>query len=240
MSAQNPKIPYGCSPQAQATVSFIAGVSGSLDFTSLSDDELAVFDRDLINLADYFSLTRDLKTIFLEDRDSYLWAASIAKKQLLSSFGGAAPGSGQFGMQLIRPKTILGATDWLQSYATAGWQNVYGSSGTPVDLSTTSVNYGNPQNRVLMVISNLYCTTVPKIREIYFNIGPTTYPIWPIEFRNLSDAWIAGMPAMPFISRNGKFWMRGNVGSSIGVVDGTAALGLTFALAEYFTGSGQE
>jgi len=204
-----------------------------------------LFDRDLQNLADYFSLAHDLKTVFLEDRDSYLWAASIAKKQLLTSFGGVAAGSGQFGMGLIRPKTILGATagyagDWLQSYSTNQWQNVFGSSTTPVDLSTTNALNGNPQNRVLMVISNLYCTTVPKIREIWFQVGPTSYPIWPIEFRNLSDCWVAGMPAMPFISRNGKFYMRGNLGSPIGVIDGTAPLGLTFALAEYLTGSGQE
>lgn len=222
-----------------ASVSFLAG-GGAQDWDNLSPDELAIFDRDLTALSDYFSLARDLKTIFLEDRDSYLWAASIAKKQLGTNFGGAAPASGQFGMQLIRPKTVLGTNDWLQSYSNAGWQNVFGSSGSPVDLSSTSTTYGNPQNRVLMIIANLYSTTIPKIREVWFHIGSTDYAIWPIEFRNTSDAWIAGLPAMPLITKNGKFYMRGNVGSPIGVVDGAAPLGLTFALAEYMTGSGQE
>ena len=45
---------------------------------------------------------------------------------------------------------------------------------------------------------------------------------------------------MPLIAKNGKFYMRGNVGSSIGVVDGTAPLGLTYAAAEYMTGQIQE
>jgi hypothetical protein len=233
------KVPFGITNPA--SVSFIAGVGAALDFSDLTTDELAIFDRDLIAISDYFGLSRDLKTIFLEDRDTYLWAASIAKKQLsLTGFGGAVPGSGQFGMQLIRSKTILGAVDWLQSYTSSGWQNVYGSSAGPVDFSTTSTTYGNPQNRALAVITNLYCTTIPKIREVWFHMGPTDYPIWPIEFRNISDLFIAGLPANPLITRNGKFWMRGNVGSPVGVVDGTAPLGLTFALAEYMVSGGQE
>jgi hypothetical protein len=221
------------------SIHFLSG-GGSLDFSDLTPEEIVVFDRDLNALSDYFSLNRDLKSIFLEDRDSYLWAASIAKKQLGTNFGGATPSSGQFGMQLIRSRSVLGANDWLQSYSAAGWTNVYGTSSAPVDLSTTSTTYLNPQNRTLMVIANLYSSTLPKIREVWFHIGATDYSIWPIEFRTLSDAWIAGLPAMPLIAKNGKFYMRGNVGSSIGVVDGTAPLGLTFAAAEYMVGQIQE
>jgi hypothetical protein len=237
-TGSNTGIPFGI--RNPGSVSFIAGVGAALNYANLTPDELQIFDRDLINIADYFSQARDLQGLFLEDRDVYLWAASIAKQQLLVNFGGLVPGSGQFGMQLIRAKTILGAVDWLQSYAAAGWNNVFGSSTAYVDFSTTSTTYGNPQNRVLAVITNLYCTTVPKIREVWFHVGPTDYPIWPIEFRSISDLWIAGLPANPFITRNGHFWMRGNVGSPIGVVDGTAPLGITFALAEYMVSSGQE
>jgi hypothetical protein len=233
------RVPFGI--QNPGSVSFIAGVGSELDFGNLTPDELAIFDRDLVKLSDYFSFSRDLKTIFLEDRDTFLWAASIAKKQLTDTgFGGALPGSGQFGMQLIRSKTILGAKDWLQSYSSAGWNDIYGSSSSPVDFSSTSTTYGNPQNRVIAVISKLYCSTLPKIREVWFHMGPTDYPIWPIEFRNITDTFIAGLPASPLVTRNGKFWMRGNVGSAIGVVDGTAPLGLTFALGEYMVSSGQE
>lgn len=237
-------IPFGV--LNPGSVSFIAGTGAMLDYEDLAPDELNVFDRDLVSIADYFCLSRDLKTVFLEDRDTYLWAASIAKKQLGVGFGGAIAGSGQFGMQLIRAKTVLSTTsaianDWMQTYTAAGWNNVFGSSTAPVDLSATNTTYiGNPQNRTLMAITNLYCTTIPKIREVWFHIGATDYPIWPIEFRNISDFFMAGLPATPLITKNGKFYMRGNVGSIINSIDGTAALGLTFALAEFMVSSGQE
>jgi len=221
-------------------VSFIAGTGAQLDHENLSADEVGIFDRDLIAMSDYFGLSRDLKTVFLEERDTYLWAASIAKKQLAVGFGGVVPGSGQFGMQLIRSKTVLGASDWLQSYSAAGWNNIFGTSSTLINLGSTSTTYGAPQNRTLMVISGLYCTTLPKIREVWFHIGATDYPIFPIGFMGLSDLFVAGLPSKPFINKNGQFYMRGNVGSAIGVVDGTAPLGLTFALAEYMVSSGQE
>lgn len=228
------------------SVSFIAGTGAQLDFDNLTPDELNTFDRDLVDLADYFSLSRDLKNVFLESRDDFLWAAAIAKKQLQVGFGGAIPGSGQFGMQLIRAKTVLSTTtaaalDWMQAYTAAGWNNVFGSSTTPVDLSSTNTTYiGNPQNRVLMTITDLYCTTIPKVREVWFHIGATDYPIWPIEFRSIGDLYVAGLPATPLITKNGKFYMRGNIGTPTNAVDGTAILGLTFALAEFMVSSGQE
>jgi len=231
------KVPFGISNPA--SVSFIAGTGTELEFTDLEADELTMFDRDLIKMSRYFSQSRDLQMLFLEDRDTYLWAASIAKKALGVGFGGGVPGSGEFGMQFIRSKTWLGAASWLQSYATAGWNNVFGNSTTMIDLSLTSTTYGNPQNRVLNVFPKLYDTSLPKVRELWFHIGPTDYPIWPIEFSAMGDLYVAGLPATPLIVKNGKFYMRGNV-LGTGVVDALAPLGLAFALGEYMTGSGQE
>lgn len=243
MAAKN--VPMGLMDPTGSNISYIAGVSKTLDFANLTPEELTIFERDLNKMSRYFSFERDLQMLFLEDHDIYLAAAAIAKKAFGMGFGGALPGSGEFGMQFIRAKTVLTGTsqvttanDWLQSYATAGWQNVFGSSTYPVDLSLTTGL--NPQNRVLLVFPKLYCTTIPKIREVRFTIGPTNYGIMSIEFRSISDLFLAGLPASPLITKNGNFYMRGNVGSAIGVVDGTAPLGLTFALAEYMTGSGQE
>lgn len=220
-------------------VSYIAGTGVSLAFDSLDPNELDIFDRDLVKLAKYFGLARDLKDIFLEDRDVYLYAASIAKKQLGVGFGGAVPGSGQFGMQIIRPKLILGADNWWQTYTALGWNNVLGSSASPVDFSTTSTTYGNPQNRVLAAIPKIVDYTIPKVGEVWFHIGPSDYPIWPVRFMQLSDLWVANLPATVLVGKNGKFYMRGNV-EALNVEDGLAPLGLTFALQEFMTGSGQE
>jgi len=229
-------IPFGVT--APKAVSFVAGTGTSLAYTDLTADELEIFDLDLIKLSKYFTSNRDLQNLFLEDRDTYLWAASIAKKQLAKGFNGNVAGSGEFGMQLIRARTILNTADsWQQSYTSAGWNNVFGNSTTLIDLSLTT--YLKPQNRVLVVFPKLYNESVPKIREVWFHIGPTDYPIWPIAFQGLGDLYVAGLPATPLIVKNGKFYMRGNV-LGIGVVDSIAPLGLTFADGEYMTGSGQE
>lgn len=220
-------------------VSFIAGVGSDLKFDNLTSDELAMFDRDLVKMSRYFSQSRDLQMLFLEDRDIYLWAAAIAKKQLATGFGGVVAGSGEFGMQFIRSKTFLGTASWQQSYSAAGWNNVLGSSASPIDLSSTSTTYVNPQNRVLAVFPKLYDSTLPKVREVWFHIGPSDYPIWPIEFSALGDLYVTGLPATPLITKNGRFYMRGNI-LGTGVVDGLAPLGLAFALGEYMVSSGQE
>jgi len=231
------KVPFGVANPGN--VSFIAGVGTDLKFDDLTPEELAMFDRDLVKLSRYFSQSRDLQMLFLEDRDVYLWAAAIAKKQLATGFGGNVAGSGEFGMQLIRPKPWLGTNNWQQSYSSAGWNNVFGNSTTPIDLSTTSTTYLNPQNRVLNVFPKLMNTTLPKVREVWFHIGPTDYPIWPIEFSSIGDLYVAGLPATALIVKNGKFYMRGNIVGT-GVVDGLAPLGIAFALGEFMTGSGQE
>lgn len=229
-------IPFGVT--APKAVSFIAGTGTELAFTDLTAEELDVFDLDLIKLSKYFSQSRDLQNLFLEDRDTYLWAAAIAKKQLAKGFGGTVAGSGEFGMQWIRARTILTtANSWQQSYSAAGWNDIFGSSSSPVNLSATT--YLNPQNRVLIVFPKLYNESVPKIREVWLHVGPTDYPIWPIAFQSLGDLYVAGLPAAPLIVKNGKFYMRGNV-LGIGVVDSIAPLGLAFADGEYMTGSGQE
>jgi hypothetical protein len=233
----NADIPFGVANPGNVT--FIAGSGTDLEFENLTVDELAIFDRDLVKLSRYFSQSRDLQMLFLEDRDVYLWAAAIAKKQLATGFGGNVAGSGQFGMQLIRSKPWLGTASWQQAYSAAGWNNVFGTSSSPIDMSATSTTYLNPQNRVVTVFPKLYNSTLPKVREVWFHIGPTDYPIWPIEFSALGDLYVTGLPATPLIVKNGKFYMRGNI-LGVGVVDGLAPLGLAFALGEFMTGSGQE
>jgi len=222
----------------QGSVSLWAG-GVSVAKEELTEAELHIFDRDLYKIAGIFALERDLQSIFLEDRDVYLYAAAIAKKMLGAGFGGSSPGSGEIGMQLIRSKTILGAANWLQTFATAGWNNIFGTSSVPVDLSSTSTTYGNPQNRVVIVIPKIIDYCVPKLVEYWFHVGPNDYPIHPVGFFSISDLFIARLPAAVFVGKNGKFYMRGNVIGN-GVVDGLAPLGLAFVLAEYMVSSGQE
>jgi len=220
-------------------VTVITGQAVPPAFSELDSKELTRFDRDLAKMAGYYSSSRDLFRLILEDRDTYLFAAQVAKQQFNTSFGGALPGSGEYGMQFIRSKTILGAPSWVRVFATSGWQDVFGSASAPVDLSTTSPAFGNPQNRVLVVFPKLADLLVPKVREVWFNVAPTDYPIWPINFANLSDIGIAGLPSAVLVQKNARFFMRGNV-EGAGQQSAVQPLGLTFALGPYMVGSTQE
>jgi hypothetical protein len=217
----------------------VAGTTEVPALAELSPDELAIFDRDLVKLAGYFGLSRDLSSLFLADRDIYMIGATIAKKELNAGFGGAVPGSTQFGMGFIRSKTILATSSWLRTITTAGWNDILGSSSAPIDLSTTASAYGNPQNRVALMFPKLVDYAIPKINEVRLWISPTEYPIWVTKFMQITDLYVANLPATAYISVNNKFYMRGNVEGS-NVTIGTAPLGLMFAKQSYMTGSGQE
>ncbi|MEM2234043.1 MAG: hypothetical protein QXP81_10955 [Nitrososphaerota archaeon] len=220
-------------------VAFIAGQATVPDYAPLDSAEIRIFDRDLVKTAGYYSMSRDLFSIMLEDRDFYLFAAQCAKKQLNAAFRGAVPGSGDVGMQIIRSKTVLGARTWFKSYASAGWNDVFGSAAAPVDLSTTSPAFGNPQNRVLLAFPKLGNQTVPKLTEVWFHVEPTDYPIWPIRFAQVTDTFVSNLPHAVLIVKNNKFYMRGNV-EGANVQDATYPLGLTLALGSYLLGPGQE
>ena len=220
-------------------VAFIAGQATVPDFTELDGIELKCFDRDLVKTAGYYSFSRDLFSLMLEDRDFYLFAAQCAKKQIGGFFRGAVPGSGDVGFQIIRSKTVLGTRSWFKLYTSAGWNDVFGSAASPVDLSTTSVAYGNPQNRVLLAFPKLGNQTIPKINEVWFHVEPTDYPIWPIKFAQITDTYVSNLPYAVLIVKNNKFYMRGNIEGAY-VQDATYPFGLTFAFGSYLFGPGQE
>ena len=215
--------------------------AGGIDLAweNLTNPEITIFDRDLVKIARSFSQSRDLQTVFLQDRDTYLYGLSIAKKQLAAGFGGVSPGSGQIGMQLIRSKLILGAANWWQSFTTPGWNDVLRTSASPVDLSSTSTTYGAPQNRATLCFPKLIDRTTPKLLEAYFHIGPTDYSIFPLQFFGVADLFVANLPAAVYVGKNGRFHMRGNI-EARNIIEGVAPLGLCFALAEFMVGSGQE
>lgn len=220
-------------------VSILMGRAVEPTFRPLTDKELKVFDRDLVKYAGSFFKARDAFSIILEDRDFYLLAAQIACDQLAAAFGGAVPGSNEVGMQFIRPKTILGANNWFRDIGLPGWNDIFGSASNPVDLSTTSPNYGNPQNRVTVAFTKLGEYTTPKISEVWINIGPTNYPIWPIPLWTLTDVAVTSLPYGVFVGKNEKFYMRGNVLVPNTTI-ATFPLGFTFCLGSYMVGPGQE
>ena len=213
-------------------VNLITGQPTIPDHTPFDSSEIRRFDRDLVKMAGYYHTTRDLFSLVLEDRDFYLFAGQVAKAQLNTKFGGAIAGAGEVGFQFIRPMTIHGTRSWFKNYATAGWNDVFGSAAAPVDLSTTSAAFGNPQNRVLVAFPKLGNLIVPKVQEVRFNIAPTDYPVWPVRFASLTDTYLANLPYAVLIQKNAKFYMRGYIDTT-NVIDATYPLGLTYALGPY-------
>jgi hypothetical protein len=220
-------------------VAFIAGQATIPEYRELDATEIRIFDRDLVKTAGYYATTRDLFSLLVEDRDFYVFAAQVAKSQINAPFRGAVPGSGDLGFQIIRSKTVLGTASWFRSFTTAGWNDVIGSAASPVDLSTTSAAFGNPQNRVLLAFPKLGNQTIPKLNEVWFHVGPADYPIWPVKFAQLTDTYLANLPHSVLIVKNGTFYMRGNI-EGAGVQDATHPFGLTLALGSYIVGPGQE
>ncbi|MEM4154558.1 MAG: hypothetical protein QXW52_07065 [Candidatus Caldarchaeum sp.] len=221
------------------SVAFIAGQATVPDHRPLETKELAIFDRDLVKAAGYYYSARDVFGIVVEDRDFYLFAAQAAVQQLNAKFSGSVPGSGDVGFQFIRSKTVLGTTSWFKTYTTPGWKDIHGSAAAPVDLSTTSATFGNPQNRTLLAFPKLGNQTIPKLNEVWFHVEPTDYPIWPVKFAQLTDTYVANLPHSVLIVKNNKYYMRGNI-EGANVQDATYTLGFTFALGSYLTGAGQE
>lgn len=208
----------------------MAGSGAVLEFESLTSAEQLVFDRDLRRLANGFSsLSRDIQSFFSEDRDTYLWAASIAKKQFQVPFNGSlALGSGTFGMQVIRSVTINGTQTWLVSQASSGWQ----SKSWNVNLATSTGTVTNTFNRVVLAIPRIvnYGIT-PKVKEVRWTVGPTTYAVQPIDWEKATNLFAAKNLATVFVSKNGTFTTDFNVEAT--GTDGTAAFGLAFATADW-------
>ncbi|MEM1557405.1 MAG: hypothetical protein QXI11_00975 [Thermoproteota archaeon] len=220
-------------------VSVVSGSAAKPVTVPLSPEELSTFDVDLTKMAGVFFKERDAFSLVLEDRDFYLYAAQIAKAQFNAAFGGIVPSPAEVGMQFIRPKTVLGTIHWFQNIATAGWNDVLGSAGSPIDLARTEATYGNPKDRVLLAFPKLGDYTIPKVTEIWIHIDPTDYPIWPIPLWLQTDVAVTSLPYGALIVKNGKFYVRGNV------IAGNTQIalfpfGLTFCLGSYMIGAGQE
>lgn len=245
-------VPFGI--QNANSLTFVAGSAANLAFTNLDQNEIGVFDRDLLRLASIFSLSADLSRRFIEERDSFLFGASVAKRAFNIDFGGSLPGAGAFGMQIIRPITAMGfstivpaqwvnpvlttPTSWLVDYTAdgVGWTDLWArGTGDPVNFGNTGPGTNSAQNyrdRVSItapLIGNFSAS--PKAREIALAVSTTTYPIWPLDWEFFSNMFIAKIPATLLIAKNIQFNIRTQVAPA--GLDSTALVGITYATQDY-------
>ena len=218
-----------------AAVTFMAGNASTQSFTPLSQDEQLKFDRDLKRLATSGELwQREAAELWSEDRDTYLWAASIAKAQFgdIPFEGLLANAAGIFGFQPIRSATIVTGNPqgWLVNQASTGWQ----SKVWNVNLATSTGTLTNTQNRVLLCAPRLinYALT-PKVNQVRWSVGPTTYPVQVIDWIKSSNLSVTKNMGALLVGKNGTFTADFQVESA--GTDGTALFGLAFATGDWMT-----
>jgi hypothetical protein len=236
------------SQQVAPPLILTGGISAPSE-TPFLPEEIAIFDRDLERLAYMASLSADLRNLLLSDRDAFLVAAQVAKSTLGTNLvfaGISASSPAQLGMQLIRAITVRnpGITsgtpvqNWIQSYSSTGWTNIFGSPATPVSLAQTGLGGSsatNLQNKVVLAFGALIDPTPsPKIAEYRFHVGATDYQVHSISWQPLTNLFYAKLEGMFLVTKNQSFYMRGNIQPSTGQ-DNTQLFGLTFATGDYLT-----
>ena len=214
-----------------SSVSFIAGNQANLAFTNLEEEEIKRFDSDLRRLASVYSKSTALGNIWLEDRDTYLWAASIAKSQLnnVEFRGLGANAAGIYGMQPIRPIYINATQTWIVNRATTGWA----ASAWNVNMASTTAGARNTQNRVVLAAPRYANVTTPKTRELRMTVGPTTYPVEVLDWSYIGGLYTAKAIATLFTPKNTTFTTDFNI--EFTGDDGTALWGLAFGLGDWMT-----
>lgn len=228
----NVNIPDGVNPAAfvNGQISFLSGRSQIPGFIDLSQTEQSIFDADLRRISYMTALERDLSNLLLAERDSFLFAASIAKSQFKNLTFGGLLGGGGYNMQMIRPITILsnvpvaqggggGAAvlTWKRTFAAVGWQALFGNDANQVSLGVTGVSTTavTTYSRVMLAAPYLLSTgSSPKYVELRPRILQTTYPVYPLHWEKFTDIFLAKLPGCLLILPNENFDFEANIGTA--------------------------
>lgn len=231
-------------------------VNGNSQIASvaLTTTEQQIFQRDLARMGAILSLERPLYDLLMADKDALMSIASMAKGSIGTNptFTGLLASGNEIGMQYIRAATVLSNNtvnnaalaapqySWVQTYVSSGWTNVFGSSTSFVDLSSTGItsyNVTNTQNVVMIAIVGLLNPTPsPQLQEVRFHVQNVDYPVEPLAWEEASDLYFARLQGIYVIPVNGRFYMRGNVQpSSTGGIDQTQLFGVAFSTGNYLT-----
>jgi hypothetical protein len=212
------------------------------DFTP---EEQAIFYRDFARLVSMYTTAQEISELLQNDIDRFMLAAQIAKASIGTNpnFNGVSASGNEVGMQLIRAVTIFANSGaevllWQQNFVGAGWNNYFGSSTTPVDLSTTGVAglpATNLQNRTLVAFGGLIDpVSSPRLAEYRFHVGPKDYSVQSIAWMPAGNLYFARLAGFVIVPVNGKFYMRGLIEPSAGI-DAAQAFGLTFGTGDYLS-----
>ena len=226
------QIPDGVSQAAwlSGQITFLSGRTQIPGFIDLSAAEQAIFDSDLKKLAYMTALERDLSGFMLSERNTYLFAASIAKSGFRGLTFSGLLGGGGYNMQMIRPQPILSSltvadgggggvlvSTWKRTFTTTGWQSLFGTDSDQVSLGVTgsATTAVTTYARVMICCPYILSTGAsPKFTEIRPKVLQTGYPVYAISWLPLSDIFIAKLPATLIALPNDQFDLYANIATT--------------------------
>jgi hypothetical protein len=155
----------------------------------LSPSEAALLEEQVLNV-----LAADsplLKKLFAANMPKIRAALQVAKKELSAVFTGISAGDPEIGVSLIRAGHILRTTggtetpswDWSFSF-TAGNDYWIGYSTN----NTTAINIDSRIGSIIMLGVVFTQGNSPVVEDLFFQVGPTTYPLQVIRQSWLGDA----------------------------------------------------
>jgi hypothetical protein len=155
--------------------------------------------------------------------------------------------NGSVNMQMIRPVTVLsnvpaslgggGGTavlSWKRYFSSTGWQALFGNQASPVSLgvSGSGTTATTTYERVMLVAPYLLSTgPTPRVAEIKPFVGQVSYPVFPIAWQKITDLYVARLPGVLMVEKNGQFAIEANI-TSVGM-DEIALFGIQYVTSDY-------
>lgn len=179
--------------------------AGSLDQAALTDDEKTLFDDMIERLSLQRAYQRELTDLLADWKDEFLDGVKVAKNRLNLNFGGVAPGGSQFGGSFVRAK-VFGYSTWDLSITATGWQDVWGSSASPITMPDTTSN-----KALIAIPALLSCSPSPKFMELWVSVSGTNYPIEVVKpYFQVGNIYLAILQGAILVGPGDSFYMRGN------------------------------
>lgn len=150
-----------------------AGKVRTIPYKPLDDRELPLFDRDFSSMVEQLRKhDPEIAANYDAQRAYYKIAAGIFKGTFDLPFGGQETSSGEFAFvgPLLPAYPFLAARNWVVSVS-AGWNNLFGSSGTGIAGSSTVGTRRMYAYQALLSVAG-----DPKLMALLFNINGYAYP----------------------------------------------------------------
>lgn len=214
------------------TSGLLTGKATKFEMKSLSASEKERFEADFTFIVEQLrKIDPEIADDLWDNKDLYLHGATIAKGYFDKPFQGLRPTSGAFGFRPIVAKDFGIGNTWQKSVS-AGWNNFWGTSSSPITPSTTL------EQRSMFLFHRLISFgPSPKMLAQKWVINEVPYVPFTVEWYVKIEKPHKIIKLIPLpgdgilIHPNGEFYMRAAF-EEAGTVE-IAALGIVYAEYNY-------